>query len=125
MTENKELFNIIKEKDLQLHIEFGDDGRYNTKGISIVTFKRELGSHLHLKNVIYVSGLKKILISIVVLEEKGYDVVFNRGKSFLKHVVTGQVKHIEVRVKNLDKLEVDFAMHATIPPGVRWGDVEP
>ena len=23
------------------------------------------------------------------------------------------------------KLQVDFSMHATIPPGVRWGDVEP
>jgi len=46
----------------------------------------ELDSNLHLKNVMYVYVLKKNLVSIVVLEDKGYDVVFSRGKAYLKHV---------------------------------------
>lgn len=33
--------------------------------------------------------------------------VFSRGKAYLKHVATGQVKQIGVRIKNLYKLEVD------------------
>lgn len=109
-----------------MHIEFGDDGSYITKGTSTITFQRDLGSHIHLKNVMYVFGLKKKLIFVVVLEDRGYDVVFSKGKYFLKHVATKQVKHdIRVRVKNIHKIEVYFTMHLVIPPGVRWGDVEP
>ena len=44
----------------------------------------------------YVPGLKKNLISIVVLEDKVYDVVFSKGNSFLRHVATEQVKQIRV-----------------------------
>ena len=73
----------------------------------------------------YVPSLKKNLVSVVVLEERGYDVVFSKEKAYLKHVATRQVKQIGVQVKNIYKLQVDYAMHATIPPGVRWGNVEP
>lgn len=125
MIGNKEFLNRLEEKDLKLKIEFGDDGRHSTKRIGIVTFKRDSGSHLHLKNVTYVFGLKKKLIYVVVLEDKGYDVVLIKGKDFLKHVSIGQVKQIGVRVKTFYKLEIDFTMHTTIPPIVRWGDVEP
>lgn len=55
----------------------------------------------------YVPRLKKILIFVVVLEERGYDVAFSKGKYFMKHVATIQVKQIGVRVKSLYKLEVD------------------
>eukprot|EP00253_Pinus_taeda_P004441 PITA_04441 len=110
MPGSKEFFSNLEEKDLQLHIELGDDGRYSTKAIGIFTFKRELGSHFHLKNVMYMPRLNKNLIFVVVLEDKQYDVVFSKGKSFLKHVVTRQVKQIGVRVKDLYKLEVDVCV---------------
>jgi len=29
MTENKEIFSELEEKDLQIHIEMGDDRRYS------------------------------------------------------------------------------------------------
>ena len=60
-----------------------------------------------MRDVIYVHGLKKNLVSVAMLEEKGYDVVFNKGKAFLRHIATGQTKRIGIRVKNLYKLEVD------------------
>ena len=75
-----------------MHIELGDDERYSTKGIGTVTFKRELDSHLHLKYVMYVPRLKKNLIFVVVLEDRIYDFVFNKGKSFRRHVATVKVK---------------------------------
>ena len=53
------------------------------------------------------SRLKKNLVSIDVLENKGYDVVFCRGKAYLKHVATGQIKQIRVRFKNNYKLDLD------------------
>ena len=50
--------------------------------------------------------MKKNLVSVAILEDRGYDVVFNEGKSFLKHKIIGQAKKIGICVKNLYKLEV-------------------
>ena len=58
----------------------------------------------------YVPGLKKNLVSITVLEEHGYDVIFSKGKVFLRHIATRQVKRIGVRVKNIYKLEVEHCV---------------
>jgi len=38
MTNNKELFSDMEEKDLQMHITIKDDGRYIAIDISTVTF---------------------------------------------------------------------------------------
>jgi hypothetical protein len=55
----------------------------------------------------HVPGLKKNLVSVAMLEDRGYDVVFSDGKSFLRHKAMGQVKKIGIQVKNLYMLEVD------------------
>ena len=55
----------------------------------------------------HVPGLKKNLVSVAMLEDIGYDVVFNDGKAFLRHKITGQTKRIWIGVKNVYKLEVD------------------
>lgn len=85
-----------------------DDGRYNVTGIGTVTFQREFVSPLTLKDVMYVSSLKKSLISVCMLEDHGYDVIFRKGKDFLRHISIGQVKHIGVHVKNINKLDVEY-----------------
>ena len=55
----------------------------------------------------HVPGLKKNLVSIAMLGDRGYDVFFSDGKAFLRHKTMGQAKRIGIRVKNLYKLEVD------------------
>ena len=55
----------------------------------------------------HVPGLKKNLVSVAMLEDKGYDVVFSNGKTFMRNKTTGQTKRIRIRVKNLYNLEVD------------------
>ena len=71
--------------------------------------QRENGCHLRLSDVFHVPGLRNNLVSIAVLEECGYEVMFRKGNFFLKHIATGQVKQIGRRVKNLYALEVDDA----------------
>ena len=107
MTGDKSLFNALEEKDLKMHIEMGDDGRYSVSRVGTVGFQRERGAPLTLIDVMYVPGLKKNLASVAMLEEKGYDVVFSKGKVFLRHIAMGWTKRIGIRVKNLYKLEVD------------------
>ena len=41
MMGNKELFSSLEEKDLQMHIEMGDDGWYSATGIGTITFQRQ------------------------------------------------------------------------------------
>eukprot|EP00253_Pinus_taeda_P008723 PITA_08723 len=83
MTGDRDLFSNLDEKDLGVHIEMGNDGRYSA------------------------TGLKKNLISVAMLEDKGYDVVFSEGKPFLCSKTTGETRKIGVRVKNLYQLHVD------------------
>ena len=39
-TGDKEPFSSLEEKDLQMHIEMGDDGRYSATEIGTITFQR-------------------------------------------------------------------------------------
>eukprot|EP00253_Pinus_taeda_P023192 PITA_23192 len=77
MTGDRDLFSDLEDKDLGVHIEMGDDGRYSATGI------------------------------VAMLEDKGYDVVFSEGKAFLRSKTTGETRKIGVRVRNLYQLHVD------------------
>ncbi len=59
MTGNKELFSDLEDKYLQMHIEMGDDRMHNVTRLGTITFHREHGAPLTLKNVMYVPKLKK------------------------------------------------------------------
>jgi hypothetical protein len=83
MMGDKESFIDLEDKDLRMHIEMGDDGRYSAIGIGTITFQRESGKPFQLKNVMHVLGLKKNLVSVAMLEDRGYDVVFSSGKPYL------------------------------------------
>ena len=88
MTGDKSLTSTLEEKDLQILIAMGNDEKYNVSGVGTVVFQREHGAHITLTNVKYVPGLRKNLVLIAMLEDKGYDVVFSKGKVFLRHVTT-------------------------------------
>ncbi|WP_208081170.1 hypothetical protein, partial [Bacteroides uniformis] len=64
----KEFFNNLEEKDIQMHIEIGDDGRYITTGIGRVTFQRVSGKPIILKDAMHVPILNKNLVSVAMLE---------------------------------------------------------
>ena len=54
-----------------MHVEMGDDGQYSATGIGTITFQRKSGKHFQLKYVIHVPGLKKKLVSVAMLEDRG------------------------------------------------------
>ena len=112
MIGDKILFSTLEEKDLKMRIEMGDDGKYSVSGVGTVAFQREHGAPLTLTDVKYVPGLMKNLVSVAMLEDKGYDVVISKGQVFLRDITTKQVKQIDSRVKNLYALEVQDACKA-------------
>jgi hypothetical protein len=52
-------------------------------GIGTITFQRESGKPFQLKDIMHVLDLKKNLVSVTMLEDKGCDDVFSDGKAFL------------------------------------------
>ena len=112
MNGDKILFSTLEEKDLQILIMMGNDEKYSVSGVRTIIFQREHGARLTLTDVKYVPGLKINLVSIAMLEDRGYDVVFSKGKVFLRHIITRQVKQIGSWVKNLYALEVQYACKA-------------
>ena len=72
----------------------------------------------------YVLGMKKNLVSISMLEDCGYDVLFSKGKAFLHHIASGKVKRIGVQVNNLYKLDIeDCVSLSTKAEKVQSGDI--
>jgi len=124
MTGDRDLFSDLKEKDLGVHIEMGNDGRYSAISISTISFERESGKPFVLKEVMHVPGFKKNLIFVVMLEDKGYDVVFIEEKAFLRNNTIGETRKIGVRVRNLYQLHVDgcIAMACKAEGLVSWDD---
>ena len=97
MTGDKILFSTLEEKYLNIRIEMGDDERYSVSGVGTVSFQREHGALITLTNVKYLPGLKKNLVLVAMLEDKGYIVVFSKGKAFLRHIDMGHTERIGIR----------------------------
>ena len=51
MNGDTKLFSDLEVKYLQVHIKMGDDGRYSATRLGTITFQREHGAPLTLKNV--------------------------------------------------------------------------
>lgn len=83
MTGDRELFSELEEKDLKMHIEMVDEGKYSVTGVGTITFQREPATPLTLKNVMHVPGLMKNFVYVSMLEDRGYDVIFFKGKAFI------------------------------------------
>lgn len=75
----KALSNFV-EKKTNMEIILGDNATYPMKGIGTVTLHLNQCQTLHLQEVLYVPDLKKNLVSISTMEDKGFKVTFIDGK---------------------------------------------
>ena len=66
----KDLFINMFEHESPHKVKFGDDYQYSIKGNGEASYKLDSGKYLKMKYVLYVPGLKKILLSIFALDEK-------------------------------------------------------
>ena len=83
MTGFKDSISNVRKKRFHTKVELGDNGTYAIEGIVSTSLRLESGWSLHLEEVLYVPGLKKNLLSIGVLEDKGYTVAFTKGKAIM------------------------------------------
>ena len=68
------------EKKSNLEVKLGDNSTYPVKGIGTATLPLNQGQTIHMQEVLYVPDLKKNLVSISAMEDKGFKVAFLDGK---------------------------------------------
>ena len=121
ITGYKHYLSTLIERQSHQKVKLGDDYQYPTKGVGEASYKLESGKLLKMKDILYVPGLKKNLLSISGLKKKGFKVAFvdgqvlmwPRGKTIDDAIVIG------VKEGGLYKLKgrSDQALvHSTINP---------
>jgi hypothetical protein len=80
MTRVREYFSELSEGDTDMEVVLGDDNIVTAVGVGTLTFDRGPKPPLKVSDVLYVPGMKKNLISVSALEDRGYDVLFRRGQ---------------------------------------------
>ena len=83
MTVFKSSLTKFTEKSSSLHVELGDDSRHAVKGVGEASYQLDSGNSISIKDVLFVQGLKKNLLSIYALEDKGFKVAFVDGQVLL------------------------------------------
>jgi hypothetical protein len=84
MTCVREHFTNLKDPEVKMEISLGDDNIVRVVGRGTVTFQRDTMPPISFRDVLYVLGLKKNLISVSTLQDKGLEVSF-RGTKVLIH----------------------------------------
>ena len=83
ITSFREALTSYRKKKFTNQVELGDDTTYKIKGVGSASLQLDSGTGLHIEHILYVSGLKKNLLSVVGLEDKGYKVIFMDRKFLL------------------------------------------
>jgi hypothetical protein len=76
----KDSMSNLNHKDSPNKVKLGDDYDYPIKGVREASYKLDSGNPMKMREVLYVPRLKKNLLSISILDKKGYKVAFVDGK---------------------------------------------
>jgi transposase InsO family protein len=80
MTGQRDILSCISEKNFSQKVTLGDDYQYPIKGVGETNYKLNSGNSMKMKDVLYVPGLTKNLLSISASEKKGFRVSFIDGE---------------------------------------------
>ena len=98
MMGQKKTLSRLEENNSPHKVSLGDDYQYPIKDISELSYKLDSGTSMKMKEVLYVLGFKKNLLSISALDKKGYRFSFidghvlmwSKGKTIEYVVVLGE-----------------------------------
>jgi hypothetical protein len=88
-------------------VELGDNAKYAVKDEGTILFQLESSGSLEAQDVLYVPRLKKNLLSVLVMEDKSFVVMFKKGQVLIcpKEASPDTTVSIGVREDNLYKLQ--------------------
>ena len=79
----QELFSELTPRTYQQDIILGDDRVVRVVSTRDVVFQRESQAPLILRDVLYVPGLKKNLVSISCINDRCFVVLFEKGQVYI------------------------------------------
>ena len=79
MTGAREMFFELSQTETNVEVVLGDDLALRPVGHGTITFQRESMSPMVLRDVLYVPGLKKNLVSVSMIEDQGLGMSFLDG----------------------------------------------
>ena len=77
MTRFKKALATFEVKKFHEKVELGNESPYNIKGVGSTALQLESCMLINVGGILYVPGLKKNVISMTVLEDKGFFVTFS------------------------------------------------
>jgi hypothetical protein len=88
-------------------VTLGDDYQYPIKGVGESNYTMNSGNSLKMKDVLYVPGLTKNLLSISALEKKGFRVSFidgevlmwAKGETLNEAIIIGSEENVLYKLK--------------------------
>ena len=83
MSRYKGTISVLKEKQFTCMVELGDNYTYSIQGVGYTYFHLISGDTLHVEYIIYIPGLNKNLLSVTILEDKVFRVIFMENQAYL------------------------------------------
>ena len=77
MTIFRKALTNYKDNTFNVKVELGDDSTYAIKGVGSASFQLDSGTIIHIEEILYFPGLKKNLLSMAILQDKGFTVAFS------------------------------------------------
>ena len=75
----------LTEQKSSVEVEMGDETTYSIQGIGSTSFRLGSDTNLKITEILYVLGIKKNLLLVSALEDKGFWVTFMEGRALLWH----------------------------------------
>ena len=79
----RECFSELNEQGVSVEVELGDDRVVRAIGRGTLSFQRESRHPLRFRDVYYVPGLRKNLISVSTIKDRGFEVRFREGRIYI------------------------------------------
>ena len=124
MTGFRKVVADYEDKKSNVKVELGDDSTYSIR-VGLDFFHLDSSTIIHIDEILYVPRLKKNLLSVAVLQGKGFTIVFLEEKALMwpKDGNISSAIVIGVHEGNLYKVlghVVQELVHESINPCERW-----
>ena len=83
MTGVREYFSELSENGTDIEVVLCDDRVVRAVGVGTLIFQRESKPPLKVSDVLYVPGMRKNLIFVSALEDRGYELLFKGGQALI------------------------------------------
>ena len=121
----KESFEKLSKRNSPHKVTLGDDYQYPIKGSGESSYKLDSGKSMKMKDIMFVPGLKKNILSILALDAKCMRVAFvyvqvlmwSRGKNIDDEIVIGEQEGGLYKLKGHPEQDL---VHDTVEPNELW-----